>query len=113
LDVWAPSRATKGSKLPVKVWIYGGSETEGSISDPLYDGCNTADGGSILVTINYRLGPLGFTALSSAGIHGNQGIQDILLGLQWVQENIAAFGGDPVCQTSNFTLNLDRRANNK
>ncbi|KAJ5316489.1 alpha/beta-hydrolase [Penicillium antarcticum] len=95
LDVWAPSSATTGSNLPVKVWVYGGSETEGSVSDPLYDGCNTADAGSILVTINYRLGPLGFTALSSAGIYGNQGIQDILLGLQWVQENIAAFGGDP------------------
>lgn len=96
LDVWVPSNATKDSKLPVKVWIYGGSETEGSISDPLYDGCNTADGGSILVSVNYRLGPLGFMALESAGIYGNQGIQDLLLGLQWVHDNIVAFGGDPV-----------------
>ncbi|KAJ5148703.1 hypothetical protein N7448_000281 [Penicillium atrosanguineum] len=95
LDIWAPSNATKDSKLPVKVWIYGGSQTEGSISDPLYDGCNTADGGSILVSVNYRLGPLGFMALESAGIYGNQGVQDLLLGLQWVQDNIAAFGGDP------------------
>ncbi|KAH8694181.1 Carboxylesterase [Talaromyces proteolyticus] len=95
LDVWVPSDATSDSKLPVKVWIYGGSETEGSISDPLYDGCNTADHGAILVSINYRLGPLGFLALNSAGLYGNQGIQDLLLGLQWVQDNIEAFGGDP------------------
>ncbi|KAJ6107333.1 hypothetical protein N7523_008656 [Penicillium sp. IBT 18751x] len=95
LDIWAPSDATKDSKLPVKVWIYGGSNTEGSISDPLYDGCNTAEGGSILVSVNYRLGPLGFMALENAGIYGNQGIQDLLLGLQWVHDNIEAFGGDP------------------
>lgn len=48
------------------------------------------------MSINYRLGPLGFMALDSAGIYGNQGIQDLLLGLEWVQTNIAAFGGDPV-----------------
>jgi para-nitrobenzyl esterase len=96
LDIWAPSGATKDSKLPVKVWVYGGSNTEGSISDPLYDGCNTAKGGSILVSVNYRLGPLGFMALEPAGFYGNQGIQDIVMGLEWVQDNIAAFGGDPV-----------------
>ncbi|KAK4862195.1 hypothetical protein LT330_003333 [Penicillium expansum] len=95
LDIWVPSSATKDSKLPVKVWVYGGSETEGSISDPLYDGCNTAEAGSILVTINYRLGPLGFMALETAGIYGNQGIQDLILGLEWVRDNIAAFSGDP------------------
>ncbi|KAJ5827179.1 Carboxylesterase type B [Penicillium robsamsonii] len=95
LDIWAPSNATKDSKLPVKVWVYGGSETEGSISDPLYDGCNTAEAGSILVSINYRIGPLGFMALETAGIHGNQGIQDLLVGLEWVRDNIAAFSGDP------------------
>ncbi|KAJ5420619.1 hypothetical protein N7465_003138 [Penicillium sp. CMV-2018d] len=95
LDIWAPSSATKDSRLPVKVWVYGGSETEGSISDPLYDGCNTAEAGSILVSVNYRLGPLGFMALETAGIYGNQGIQDLILGLEWVRDNIAAFGGDP------------------
>ncbi|PLB50894.1 alpha/beta-hydrolase [Aspergillus steynii IBT 23096] len=95
LDVWTPANATKDSKLPVKVWVYGGSNSEGSISDPLYDGCNTANADSILVTVNYRVGPLGYTALNSAGIYGNQGIKDIVLGLEWVQDNIAAFGGDP------------------
>ena len=49
-----------------------------------------------MVSINYRLGPLGFLTLDSAGIGGNQGIEDILLGLQWVQDNIATFGGDSV-----------------
>jgi carboxylesterase type B len=82
------------------VWIYGGSQTDGGISDALYDGCNIAQNDAILVSINYRLGPLGFLALQSAGIYGNQGIQDILLGLEWIQENIAAFGGDPVRVTA-------------
>ncbi|KAL6717619.1 hypothetical protein ACLMJK_005534 [Lecanora helva] len=95
LDVYVPPNATSCSKLPVKVFIYGGGETAGGISDPLYDGCNLAANGAIFVSVNYRLGPLGFLALESAGIGGNFGIQDILLGLQWVQKNIAAFGGDP------------------
>jgi len=82
--------------LPVQVWIYGGDETAGGISDPLYAGCNIAKENTILVSISYRLGPLGFLALPSAGIEGNFAIQDILLGLRWVQDNIAAFGGDPV-----------------
>ena len=80
----------------MKVWVYGGNLKEGTISDPLYDGCNTAEQDAILVTLNYRLGPMGFLALNSAGIEGNQGIQDLLLGLKWVQSNIAAFGGNPV-----------------
>ena len=79
----------------MKVWIYGGGNTAGSISDPTYNGCNLATD-SIVVSINYRLGPLGFLALDSAGIGGNFGIQDQLLGLSWVQKNIQAFGGDPV-----------------
>ncbi|PCG98453.1 Carboxylesterase, type B [Penicillium occitanis (nom. inval.)] len=94
VDVWTPSEATKDSKLPVKVWVYGGSNTEGGISDPIYNGCTIADEGAILVSINYRLGPIGFLGLDSAGIYGNQGIQDILLALEWVQNNVAAFGGD-------------------
>ena len=91
LDVWKPANATAGSALPVRVWIYGGANSAGGISDPLYDGCNIASGDAMLVSINYRLGPLGFLALDSAGIAGNQAIQDILLALEWVQENIAAF----------------------
>lgn len=97
MDVWTPFTATKDSKLPVKVWVYGGSDKSGGIEYPLYDGCGIADAGSILVSVNYRLGPLGFMALDSAGIQGNQGIQDIILALDWVQKSISAFGGDPVC----------------
>ncbi|KAF5861393.1 hypothetical protein ETB97_000272 [Aspergillus alliaceus] len=95
LNIWTPANATKTSGLPVQVWIYGGSETNGGISNPLYDGCNVARDGAILVSVNYWLGPLGFLALSAAGFEGNQGIQDILLGLEWVRENIGAFSGDP------------------
>lgn len=96
LDVYVPPNTKTTSGLPVKVFIYGGAESSGGISDPLYNGCNLAKAGTVFVTINYRLGTLGFLALESAGIAGNFGIQDILLGLQWVQDNIAAFGGDPV-----------------
>ena len=99
LDIWVPLNATSASGLPVKVWIYGGGEESGGISNPLYDGCNLAEHNTLVVSINYRLGPLGFLALESAGIGGNFGIQDILLGLQWIQSNIAAFGGDPVSTT--------------
>jgi carboxylesterase type B len=69
---------------------------------PLYDGCNVAKDNALLVSVSYRLGPLGFLALQSAGIGGNQAIQDLLLGLEWVQANIAAFGGDPVRCTPRF-----------
>ncbi|CRG84094.1 Acetylcholinesterase 1 [Talaromyces islandicus] len=94
IDVWTPAHASKHSKLPVKVWVYGGSDTNSGISDALFDGCNIADDGAVLVSINYRLGPLGFMGLKSAGIRGNQGIQDVLLGLEWVQKNVEEFGGD-------------------
>ncbi|KAK2604059.1 hypothetical protein N8I77_007018 [Diaporthe amygdali] len=93
VDVWAPIDAKSDSKLPVKVWLYGGGNEAGGISNPTYDGC-TASEKVISVSINYRVGPLGFLALDSLGLQGNQGIQDQLLGLQWVQENIEAFGGD-------------------
>ncbi|KAI5459593.1 putative carboxylesterase [Mariannaea sp. PMI_226] len=95
LDVWAPANASSSSGLPVKVWIYGGGNSAGGISDSFYDGCKVAEADAVFVSINYRLGPLGFLALDSAGVPGNQGISDILLGLQWVQDNIAEFGGDP------------------
>jgi carboxylesterase type B len=79
----------------VKVWVFGGEDTAGGISDALYSGCNLATD-AIVVSINYRLGPLGFLALESAGLTGNFAIQDVVLGLEWIQSNIAAFGGDPV-----------------
>ena len=80
--------------MPVKVWLYGGSNEGGAVSQPLYDGCNSAVD-SIVVSVNYRLGPLGFLAYPDAGITGNYAIQDQLLALRWVQDEISAFGGDP------------------
>jgi Carboxylesterase family len=68
----------------------------GGISDPLYNGFNLATD-SMVVSILYRIGAMGFLALETGGITGNFGVQDILLGLEWVQQNIAAFGGDPEC----------------
>ena len=92
LDIWTPPNA---HDLPVKFWIYGGGNTAGSVSNPTYNGCNLATD-SMVVSVNYRLGPLGFLALQSGGVGGNMGIQDQLLGIQWVKDNIEAFGGDPV-----------------
>lgn len=77
----------------MKVWVYGGVNEAGGISDPTYDGCY-ATSSSIIVSINYRVGPLGFLALEELGLRGNFGISDQLLALQWIQENIHAFGGD-------------------
>jgi carboxylesterase type B len=95
LDIWVPPTASSGSQLPVKVWIFGGAGAAGGISDPLYNGCNLASD-AIVVSINYRVGLLGFLSLPSAGIQGNMAVQDVVLGLEWVQANIASFGGDPV-----------------
>jgi para-nitrobenzyl esterase len=98
LNVWA----TKGaSKAPVLVWIHGGSLTGGSGSEALYDGTKLAARGVIVVSINYRLGVLGYLAHpqlsveSPQGISGNYGLLDQIEALRWVQRNISAFGGDP------------------
>lgn len=93
LDIYVPPNTSNTSLLPVKVWVYGGGEMGGGVANALYTGCNLATD-AIVVTVNYRVGPLGFLALSSAGIEGNFGIQDIILALQWVQSNIVTFGGD-------------------
>ena len=95
LNVFTPASPSTSSKLPVKVFIYGGSFTSGGNSDPLYNGCNLATD-AVVVTLNYRLGPLGFLAVEGTTIAGNQGLQDVVMGTQWVQDNIEAFGGDPV-----------------
>jgi len=101
LNVWAPAAARPGQKLPVMVWIHGGSFTGGAGSAPYYDGSHFAERGVVLVTVNYRLGRLGFfahpalTAESPQGPLGNYGIMDNIAALKWVKANIAAFGGDP------------------
>ncbi|MDF7774801.1 carboxylesterase family protein [Sphingomonas sp. AOB5] len=98
LNVWAPAGA---KKLPVMVWIHGGALAGGSSSEPLYDGTGLARQGAIIVSINYRLGVLGYlahpalSAESADRISGNYGLLDQIAALRWVQNNIAAFGGDP------------------
>jgi para-nitrobenzyl esterase len=99
LNVWSPGADDK--KRPVMVWIHGGAFVSGSGSSTWYDGTSfAAEGDVVVVTINYRLGILGFLHLGEIGggeyaTSGNCGIQDQVAALQWVQENIAAFGGDP------------------
>ncbi len=100
LNVWTPAKSADAA-LPVLVWIYGGGFSFGSTSTPTHNGEHLARKGVVLVSINYRVGPLGFLAhpeLSAESPHhlsGNYGLQDQIAGLKWVQKNIAAFGGDP------------------
>lgn len=91
LNVWTPDAG--GSGLPVMVWIHGGAFRNGSGMIPTYDGANFARDGVVCVTINYRLGIEGFLYLGEGT--ANLGLLDQLAALKWVQENIAAFGGDP------------------
>ncbi|MDC1512871.1 carboxylesterase family protein [Porticoccaceae bacterium] len=100
LNVWTPTVARSGDKLPVMVWFHGGGFIDGATSSPLYDGASLARHGVIVVTVGYRLGAFGFfshPALSSEsphGVSGNCGITDQIAALRWVRSNIAAFGGD-------------------
>jgi para-nitrobenzyl esterase len=100
LNVWTAAHSP-AEKRPVMVWIHGGALTRGSSSLEVYDGARLAERGVVLVSINYRLGPLGFlshpalSVESSHGSSGNYGILDQIAALKWVQRNIAAFGGDP------------------
>ena len=100
LNVWAPADGGEAPS-PVMFWIHGGGFYYGSGSLPLYDGVALAKKGVVVVTINYRLGPLGFLAhpaLSKESEHkvsGNYGLLDQIAALEWVRDNIAAFGGDP------------------
>lgn len=100
LNVWAP-RERKPRKLPVMVWIHGGGFTQGSGHQAAYDGTQLARRGVVLVTINYRLGALGFMAhpaLSAESPNessGNYAVLDQIAALRWVRDNIAGFGGDP------------------
>lgn len=96
LNVYSPVKATDVQKpLPVMVWIHGGAFSMDSGSENLYSPEYLLEKGVIVVTLNYRLGPLGFLALPKMGIKGNMGLKDQLLALKWVNENIKSFGGDP------------------
>lgn len=104
LNVWAPAAGTAatddGKRRPVLVWLHGGGFTIGSASWPLYDFTNLArDHDVVVVGVNHRLGILGFLDLSHLDDQfadsGNAGLLDIVAALEWVRDNIAAFGGDP------------------
>ena len=103
LNIWAPKDARNA---PVFFWIYGGAFWGGASSDPIYDGSQLARRGVVVVTINYRVGVLGWfahpqlDAESPLHISGNYGLLDQIAALKWVKQNIAAFGGDP----SNVTI---------
>jgi len=99
LNVFAPETARQGDQLPVLVYIHGGGFTGGCGHEKHFDGPVWPSKGVIGVTLNYRLGPMGFVCLpelkQEAGFTGNYGLFDQLTALQWVKDNIAAFGGDP------------------
>ena len=100
LNVWTPAKSS-ADKLPVLVYFYGGGYVAGDGSESRYDGESMARKGIVALTVNYRLGIFGFFAhpeLTKESPHhasGNQGLLDQVAALKWVQENIAAFGGDP------------------
>jgi para-nitrobenzyl esterase len=101
LNVWTAGTDQRRQR-PVLVWVHGGAFSTGSGSWPLYDGASLASrGDAVVVTINHRLGPLGYLHLAELTgddryrDSGNAGMLDIVLALQWVRDNIAGFGGDP------------------
>jgi len=100
LNVWTPARSA-AERLPVLVWIYGGGFNAGATSVPVHDGAKLARRGVVLVSVAYRVGVLGFHAqpeLSAESRHhvsGNYGLLDMIAALEWLQRNIATFGGDP------------------
>ena len=98
LNIWTPESASDTSKLPVLVYIHGGGFTGGCGHEKHFDGPVWAKKGVVAVTINYRLGPMGFVCLpelqEEAGHTGNYGLFDQIAALKWVKKNISAFGGD-------------------
>uniref|UniRef100_A0A8C3W0W0 Carboxylic ester hydrolase n=1 Tax=Catagonus wagneri TaxID=51154 RepID=A0A8C3W0W0_9CETA len=103
LNIWVPQGKKEVSRdLPVMIWIYGGAFLMGSghganfLSNYLYDGEEIATRGSVVVvTFNYRVGPLGFLSTGDSNLPGNYGLRDQHMAIAWVKRNIAAFGGDP------------------
>ncbi|WKV70322.1 carboxylesterase family protein [Streptomyces sp. PCS3-D2] len=92
VNVWTPEPAP-GAGLPVMVWIHGGAHTRGSSAVPVYDGSAFARDGVVLVSFNFRLGVLGYGLFPDAP--ANRGLLDQIAALEWVRDNVAAFGGDP------------------
>jgi para-nitrobenzyl esterase len=100
LNIWSPAKSPR-DRVPVFVWIYGGGFAMGSTSEATFGGEKLAKKGVILVSIAYRVGQMGFfvhpelSAETRNHVSGNYGLLDMIAGLQWIQKNIAAFGGDP------------------
>jgi para-nitrobenzyl esterase len=94
LNIWSPDLGA--ASLPTMVWLHGGAFTSGSAAAPMYDGGALAAEGVVVVTVNYRLHALGWLYVDdpSAGT-SNAGLLDQIAALEWVRDNIAAFGGDP------------------
>ncbi|XP_036607804.1 bile salt-activated lipase [Trichosurus vulpecula] len=103
LNIWIPQgRKEVSSNLPVMIWIYGGAFLMGAghganfLNNYLYDGEKIATRGNVIVvTFNYRVGPLGFLSTGDSNLPGNFGLWDQHMAIAWVKRNIAAFGGDP------------------
>lgn len=101
LNVFTPAGQFRSSNLaPVMIWLHGGAFQQGGARRPEYDGRRLSGRGAIIVTLNYRLGALGFLVSSSDGLFGNFGLMDQRAALRWVKDNIRHFGGDP----DNITL---------
>jgi para-nitrobenzyl esterase len=103
LNVWTP-RLDPAAHLPVMVWIHGGAFSGGSGTDPMFDGGRLSSRGVVLVTLNYRLGVLGFFShpelgMGAQGAGANFGLLDQVAALRWVRDNIEHFGGDPSAVT--------------
>jgi para-nitrobenzyl esterase len=99
LNIWTPAKAA-GENLPVMVWLYGGAYNEGGGNAPFSEGDNLAAKGVILVTLNYRVGALGFMShpeltAENGGASGNQALSDAIQAFRWLKANVASFGGDP------------------
>jgi para-nitrobenzyl esterase len=104
LNIWQPTQAVtvanselSGQLYPVMIWIYGGAFIHGSASKAEYEGSRLAarKNGAIVVSLNYRLGALGFVVSTADGLYGNNGLDDQKTAIQWVKNNIIHFGGDP------------------
>jgi carboxylesterase type B len=96
LNIWQPQKhPVNGDLWPVMVWIYGGAFIHGGSSQPEYNGKYLAEKGVIVVSLNYRLGALGFLVSVSDGLFGNYGLDDQKTAIQWIRDNIRAFNGDP------------------
>lgn len=92
VNVWTPEPGP-GARLPVMVWLHGGAHARGSSAVPVYDGSAFARDGVVLVSVNFRLGVLGYGLFPDAP--ANRGLLDQIAALEWVRDNIGAFGGDP------------------